>query len=155
MKKHFLAIIAFLLLVVTSCGTNDNGGIDAVQTLESVLTSVNGWKVTSAKFGNEDAPVGMYDGYIIRFAKDRTYSLVRPNSAAININRSNTQDKGVFTVQGSSSTIGGSTTGITFDNVVVTSVEGTFSRNQLVLTWSVAIPGKSVVNYRWVLVPVV
>ena len=141
MKKSILYLLA--LFVLAACSKNDDLTPDANAELRSIITSANGWKVTEARFGNEEAPVGMYDDYTIKFAEDGSYVITNPNGG-VNPNFSNPNNFGTWVSQVLDQK------GYVFDNAVFVEVVE-MSRTRLHLRWFVQKPGKVGVYYEWVL----
>ncbi len=146
MKKVLSSILFLVLLVaVQSCSTSGTTAVVKVNVVDDLLTSVNGWTVIEARFGSEDAAPGMYNGYRIKFNKDGSYTITRPNASAVNPNRSNPNNFGIWKSDAS----GNSVRFLILDNNVNMQVLNTPSTNQLELQWFVTIPGKTGAEYYW------
>ncbi len=146
MKKVLSSILFLVLLVaVQSCSTSNNNPTARVNVVDDLLTSVSGWTVIEARFGSEDAPSTMYTGYRIKFNKDGSYTITRPNAKAVNPNRSNPNNFGVWRSDAS----GGNVRFLLLDGSVNMQVLNTPSTNQLELQWFVSIPGKTGAEYYW------
>ena len=147
MKKVLSSILFLVLLVaVQSCSTSGtNPAAPKTNAVDELLTSVSGWTVIGARFGSEDAPADMYINYRIKFSKDGTYTITRPNAKAVNPNRSNPNNFGVWKSDAS----GNNVRFILLDNNVNMQVLNTPSTNQLELQWFVTIPGKTGADYYW------
>lgn len=131
-KRIYLFFIAFIFL----CACTKN---EVEVTLASILTQGNGtWKVIYAKFGNEEAPRGMYDRFQILF-KNGTYALTNPDGA-ITFALANA---------GKWQAVSNSNRSIIFDGqITVKEVSSLLSSNKLIFEWEVSIPGKVTTTYR-------
>jgi len=110
-----------------------------IATIASVLAQGNGtWKVSYAKFGNEEAPTGMYDGFTIQFKSNGAYVVVNPNGAIVPAASLAGKWK-----QGSMAN-----TVIFDDAVTVREISKVLSNSKVVLEWEVSIPGKVTTTYR-------
>lgn len=132
--------------MLAACSKNNDLAPDANAELRSIITSPNGWKVVEARFGNEEAPIGMYQGYVIKFAEDGSYVITNPNGG-VNPNFSNPNDFGTWVSQV------GDKKGFVFDNTVFMETVGDLTRTRVELRWFVQKPGKVGVYYEWVLKP--
>lgn len=148
--KKVLSSIFVLAMLFTAQGCDSSGNIDPnqVDELLRILTSSDSWMVVEARFGNEDAPMNMYQGYRIKFIRgDRssgTYTVTRPNASAINLNRSNPNNFGTFKTDAS-----GNVRMLIVDEAVNIQVISTPSTSQMELQWTVTVPGKSATDYYW------
>jgi hypothetical protein len=134
LKKLFsYLILSFILLSYQACTQKSD-----VVTIASILTQGTGtWKVSFAKFGDENAPTGMYDGFTLRFTNDGNYLRVNPNGAISPALLANGK-----WVQGTGNSI-------VFDgNITVREVSVALSNSKLVFEWEVSIPGKVTTTYR-------
>jgi len=149
MKLRLIPILFIALFALTACPGNRNNAVSSqLDVFNSTLSAVGEWKVIYAKFGNEDAPVNMYDGYRIRFNANGTYTITNPGSA-VNPNRSNRTNSGVWRTEGGATAI----SGLVIDNTVLMELKGGFTRDRMNFTWGVVIPGKQATTYEWVLIP--
>lgn len=134
MIKKVLLILLFSSLAISAC-TPDK----AVITLTSILTGGSGmWKIAYAKFGDEEAPRGMYDRFTIQFKNDGSYIVVNPDGSV------------AFT----SALVGKWKEGtlantIVFDGTVtIREIANVRTANKLTFEWEVSIPGKVTTTYR-------
>jgi hypothetical protein len=133
MRKRFLPIL-FLVMSVFACTPEQT-----VITLSSLLGAGSGtWKVSFAKFGEENAPSGMYDRFTIQFKADGSYVVVNPDGSV------------AFTAKPTGSYKEGTTPNtLVFDgNVTVREIVTVRTANKLTFEWEVSIPGKVTTTYR-------
>ena len=133
MIKRFLPIL-FLGFFAFAC-TTQNIAI----TLASLLSAGNGtWKVSAAKFGDEEAPRGMYDRFTIQFKNDGSYVATNPDGSV------------VFTALLNGKWREGTAPNtLIFDgNVTVREIANLRTPNKLTFEWEVSIPGKITTTYR-------
>ncbi len=132
LSSYFLLL--FVLVNVAAC---TNKSADVV-TLASILTQNNGiWKVSYAKFGDEEAPAGMYDGFTIQFKSTTDYITVNPKGAITPAILPTGKWK-----QGSGNTV------VFDDNITVREINRVLSNSKIVFEWEVSIPGKVTTTYR-------
>jgi hypothetical protein len=132
-KLYAYSLLLFVLVNVAACTTKSD-----IVTLASILTQGSGtWKVAYAKFGDEEAPAGMYDGFTIQFKSATEYITVNPKGAITPASLPTGQWK-----QGTGNIV-------VFDgNITVREVSSTLSSNKIVFEWEVSIPGKVTTTYR-------
>ncbi|MCU0392523.1 MAG: hypothetical protein MUE81_15530 [Thermoflexibacter sp.] len=136
MKRSFLYILVLAFaFFTTSCANNE----DVAVTIASILTQGSGsWKVAYAKFGDEEAPSGMYDGFLIIFKNNGTYTVTNPKGAAI-----------APTSLPAGSWKEGTRNTVIFDGTVtVREISRTLSSNKIIFEWEFSIPGKVTTTYR-------
>jgi hypothetical protein len=108
-------------------------------TLASLLSAGSGtWKVSFAKFGEENAPSGMYDRFTIQFRADGSYVVTNPDGAI------------VFATKPTGSYKEGTTPNtLVFDgNATVREIATVRTANKLTFEWEVSISGKVTTTYR-------
>jgi hypothetical protein len=134
--KRLLTYSLFILFAffTVSCSNQQ-----VAVTIASILSQGSGtWKVTYAKFGDEEAPAGMYDGFLIVFKSNGSYSVTNPKGSAVT---PTTAPTGTWK-EGARNTV-------IFDGTVtVREVSGTLRSNKVVFEWEVSIPGKVTTTYR-------
>ncbi|WP_091538373.1 hypothetical protein [Thermoflexibacter ruber] len=133
MIKSILSLLLFGIIATTACTSEK---VNA--TLAAILYEGGGtWKVTYAKFGDEEAPRGMYDRFTIQFRNNGTYVVVNPDGSVI------------FTPSLLGNWKEGSNNTIIFDGtVIVRELKNLRTANKLVFEWEVNIPGKVTTTYR-------
>ncbi len=131
--KKTLSILFFGLIVLVACNPNE-----IAATLTSILSTGSGtWKVAYAKFGDEEAPRGMYDRFSMQFRNNGTYTAINPDGSVI------------FTSSLSGSWKEGSNNTIIFDgSTLVRELKNLRTSNRLVFEWEVNLPGKVSTTYR-------
>ncbi len=132
MTKRFLLILWLAVLALSAC-TNEN----SIVTLGSLL-SVNGgkWKVSFAKFGDEEAARGMYDRFLIEFKSNGAYLTTNPDGAispALLPAGAWKEENGKLLFDG---------------QITVRELSQQRTANKLILEWDVTIPGKVTTTYR-------
>lgn len=134
LKKLF----SYLVFTLVLFGYQSCSSPSEVVTVASILTQGTGtWKVSFAKFGDEDAPNGMYDRFTIQFTSNGNYVTVNPNGAISPALLAT----GKWT-QGTGNTI-------VFDgNITVREVSRVLSASKVIFEWEVSIPGKVTTTYR-------
>lgn len=122
----------FLIITAQACTPEK-----VATTLASILTQGSGkWKVTFAKFGDEEPPRGMYDRFLIEFRGGDVYVTTNPDGAISPA----TLPRGTWKESNGK---------ITFDGtVVVREITQQRTSNKIVLEWEVSIPGKVTTTYR-------
>lgn len=133
MTKKFLPFFLLITLLFHACTPER-----VVTTLASILTNGNGkWKVAYAKFGDEEAPAGMYDQFLVEFKNGGIYVTTNPKGS-------------IFpTILPTGTWKEESTNLILFDNkVVVREITQQRTPNKIVLEWEVSIPNKVTTTYR-------
>jgi uncharacterized lipoprotein NlpE involved in copper resistance len=134
MRKSFFVSLTVLMLALVACNNEQQ-----IITLSSLLTANSGtWKVSFAKFGDENAPSGMYDRFTIQFRNDGSYATVNPDGAI------------AFTNALTGRWVEGTTANtIVFDGrVTVREITTVRTANKLTFEWDVTIPGKVTTTYR-------
>ncbi len=130
--KKLIPFILFLIITAQACTPEK-----VATTLASILTQGNGkWKVTFAKFGDEEPPRGMYDRFLIEFKSGDVYVTTNPDGAISPA----TLPRGTWKESNGK---------ITFDEkVIVREIAQQRTPNKIVLEWEVSIPGKVTTTYR-------
>jgi hypothetical protein len=133
MIKIVLSFLLFLGVIALACTPEQ-----IATTLASILSGGSGtWKVVYAKFGDEEAPRGMYDRFTIQFKNNGTYNVVNPDGSV------------AFTSSLSGSWKEGSNNTVIFDGTItVRELKNLRAANKLVFEWEVSIPGKVTTTYR-------
>jgi hypothetical protein len=133
MIKKFLPFFLLIALLFHACTTEN-----VATTLASILTSGSGkWKVAYAKFGDEEAPAGMYDQFLVEFKNGGIYVATNPKGAIF----PTTLPTGTWKEEGSNR--------ILFDNtVIVREITQQRTPNKIILEWEVSIPNKVTTTYR-------
>ncbi len=131
--KKTLSILFFGFIALVACNPNE-----ITATLASILSTGSGtWKVAYAKFGDEEAPRGMYDRFSIQFKNNGTYIAINPDGSVI------------FTSSLSGSWKESSNNTIIFDgSILVRELKNLRTSNKLVFEWEVNLPGKVSTTYR-------
>ncbi|GAB4194531.1 MAG: hypothetical protein OHK0057_28110 [Thermoflexibacter sp.] len=75
--NKIIPFLLFLIIIAQACTPEK-----VATTLASILTQGSGkWKVTFAKFGDEEPPRGMYDRFLIEFRGGDVYVTTNPDGA--------------------------------------------------------------------------
>jgi hypothetical protein len=132
-KKFF---VSFLLLVTVASYACTQEKI--ATTLASILTGGTGkWKVSFAKFGNEEAPNNMYNRFLIEFKNGGTYIATNPDGSIF----PSLLPNGVWKEETGNK--------ILFDgSISVREISQQRTANKIVLEWEVSIHGKVTTTYR-------
>ncbi|SFF16483.1 hypothetical protein [Thermoflexibacter ruber] len=130
--NKIIPFLLFLIITAQACTPEK-----VATTLASILTQGSGkWKVTFAKFGDEEPPRGMYDRFLIEFRGGDVYVTTNPDGAISPA----TLPRGTWKESNGK---------ITFDGtVVVREITQQRTSNKIVLEWEVSIPGKVTTTYR-------
>ncbi|TAH20417.1 MAG: hypothetical protein EAZ08_06150 [Cytophagales bacterium] len=142
MTKKSFSLLILLCLFLTSCFDKD----EPIEVTISSILSQNGgkWKVSSAKFGNQEVLQDLYARFLITFRSDGSYSVNNPDGILTPSNLP-TGASGVW-VEITKNTI-------QFDKkVIVREVSQTISPAKIIFEWEVTIPGKVTTTYRLELV---
>ncbi|MCS7019038.1 MAG: hypothetical protein RMJ87_06425 [Cytophagales bacterium] len=144
MKKRFIICLTGLLIVLSITGCADkNNASDTINLLFTILSQRGGtWRVNSATFGNEEAPLNMFADYRITFRPDGSYQVTNPAGAPS------------FTRNASGKYMAFDRL-LTFDDGVTVAREistGALNPNRLLFEFDVTLPGKATTTYRFELV---
>jgi hypothetical protein len=132
MTKKIVSILLLLAVALHACTTEQ-----VTTTLASLLAAGSGkWKVSFAKFGDEDAPRSMYDRFLIEFKNSGAYITTNP-------------DGSIFPASLPTGSWKEENGKLIFDGqVTVRELSQQRTPNKLVLEWEVTIPGKVTTTYR-------
>ena len=142
MTKKSFSLFVLLCLFLTSC-------FDKSENLEVTISSIlsqNGgrWKVSAARFGNQEVLQDLYARFLITFRSDGGYSVNNPDGI-LTPSQLPTGASGMW-VEITKNTI-------QFDRkVIVREVSQTISATKVIFEWEVTIPGKVTTTYRLELV---